>query len=305
LQQHWSSCVIWNPLKQNWRKDWRDSPVFPWQLRHISRAVSRAMADRGALSVRPSLRGTLPDPTDGRPVVLACCDDVYFYRFARQLAFSAVDRSPATRIHLHIYEPGPICIADAEALGKRLHPHLTVSHDGPERNPCGEGPAPYFTGGRFAVAAEILAASPAPLMVIDADGIVRADLAPEFSKIPDCDVGLILRPRRKKPWRRVLACATLFQPTAAGRRLADDLSAAIHLSLQCKPHYHVDQTAMAFLLDAWRQSGLPLRIAELGMTWGDHDFADSSAIWSAKGARKREMEVISLQQARDYIIGTP
>ncbi|MCA3573499.1 MAG: hypothetical protein IOC86_06235 [Aestuariivirga sp.] len=61
---------------------------------------------------------------------------------------------------------------------------------------------------------------------------------------------------------------------------------------------------MAFLLEAYRKESLPLCIADIDMSWGDHDFADRSAIWSAKGARKRQMEVISLQQARDFIMGT-
>ena len=294
---------IFPQLRPRWWTDRHNSPVFGSQLAHIRQCVSKAFEQNQSPGWSPRLNGRLPDASGDGPILMACCDESYFYRFGRQYLLSAALNCPRSRIHLHIYNPRPLCIADAEFLQARLSPRVTVSHEGPERNPYGEEAPFFFAAGRFAVAAMIARQSHAPIMLTDVDGLVRRSPVPELELLRSYDVGLIRREKMHKPWRRILACAVLVNPTEHALRFLERLSSAIHHSLARRPHYHVDQTAIAFLLDAYAAGGAPLHMAPLGMTWGDHRFSPESIIWSAKGARKQQLQGLSLQQARDIILG--
>ena len=292
--------IRWYKNKRNWWKDRGDSPVYRRELREISASVRLAAAQPEATSWRPILRGKLPQPDGEGPVLLACCDEGYFYRFGRQLAISCILADPALRIHLHIYDPLSLCIADAEFLEERLGPRLTISMEGPERNPyLDQNHSAYFyAAGRFAVAAEVQRHCNAPIMVVDVDGVVRRDTKAEFEKLTSCDVGLIMRPSSLRPWRRVLACAVFINATENGKSFVRDLGAAISLAQRSCPHHHVDQTALHELVVTRAEISPSMKIASLDLLWGDHTFSEESIIWSAKGGRKQSLSGISLRQAR-------
>jgi hypothetical protein len=271
--------------------DLKDSPVF-WHRRIPiwldMQAIYRADVTAN-FAPRLDLLGDLPD-ADGRPVLLACCDEVYFQRFAHHLAASACETSAGLHTHVHIYEPSSRCLKDAATLRRRLGERLTISHEPPGRSPYKEACGFFFASGRFAVAHCILERNRAPVMVIDVDGIVRRDLKPEMSSLAGWDVGLILRPHQKRIWRRVLACAVLVNPTSAGRLFSARLAAAVERVLRRRPRFHCDQLLLYYLREHYRRHGDALRIVDLGERWANHDFDPDSLIWTAKGnARKLEL----------------
>jgi hypothetical protein len=295
--------IRWWKNQRSWWKDRKDSPVYQSELKDIRDSVQKAMERPEDSQWRPRLEGQLPSADSDTPILLACCDEGYFYKFGRQLAISSIIADPDTRIHLHIYDPSPLCTADAEFLQVKLGPRLTVSTEGPERNPYQVPTAYFYAAGRFAVAADVLNHCKSPVMVIDVDGVVRRKMAPEFAKLASCDIGLIMRPEKRKPWRRILACAVFLNPTENGMRFIRDLGEALSLALQSCPAHHVDQTVLHELVHAYRHRGTPLKIAPLDLTWGDHDFSEDSTIWSAKGGRKRQFHGVSLEQARKIMSG--
>ncbi len=271
--------------------DLKDSPVF-WHRR--APVWLRAQAGfRSPLQTgrQPGLQllGDLPK-ADGKPVLLACCDEVYFYRFARDLAASANQASPGVRTHIHIYEPSSQCIDDAAELQHRLGEAMTVSHEPAGRSPY-RTPSPFFfTTARFAIAHHILERNRAPVLMIDVDGIVCRDLEPEIRALAAWDVGLVLRPKQKRIWRRVLACAVLLNPTEESRRFSARLAAALERVLRSAPRFHSDQIVMHYLCQYCRRHGEDVRITDLGERWADHEFTPDGLIWTAKGnARKREL----------------
>lgn len=276
------------------RSDLKDSPVF-WH-RRIPVWLGTQAVLRGGSTIdyapRLTLLGDLPN-ADGQPVLLACCDEVYFQRFAHQLAISACETNASLHTHLHIYEPSSRCLVDAAMLQRRLGDRLTISYEPPGRSPYKQASAFFFTSGRFAVAHRILDRNRAPVMVIDVDGIVRRDLESEISSLSEWDVGLILRPYQKRIWRRVLACAVLFNPTPAGRLFSARLAAAVERVLRRTPRFHADQLLLHYLREHCRRHGDALRIVDLGERWADHQFRLDSLIWTAKG-NTRKLELVRM-----------
>jgi hypothetical protein len=273
------------------RKDKKDNPVFWYQRVPIwigTQAILRTSLTGDDI---PSLRflGDLPN-AGGKPVLLACCDEVYFYRFAYHLAISGHQASPGLSTHIHIYDPSSQCLEDAALLRRRLGDRLTFSHEPPGRSPYKMASPYFFTAGRFAVAQHILERNGGPVLVIDVDGIVRRDLQPEIAYLANWDVGLVLRASRRRQWRKVLACAVLLNPTPAGRLFSARFAVAIERVLRRAPPFHMDQIVLHYLCEHYRRHAAALRIADLGERWADHHFHPESLIWTAKGnARKLEL----------------
>ena len=274
----------------DWR-DWKDNPVFWFQRMPIwlgTQAVARSsLQPDHATSLH--FVGDLPD-SGGEPILLACCDEAYFYRFARHLAVSAHQASPSLFTHIHIYEPSSQCLEDAQALRRRLGDRVTFSHEPPGRSPY-KKPSPFFfITGRFAVAHHLLEKTGSPVLMIDADGIVRGNLPPEIRALASWDVGLILRPSRQHDWRKVLASAVLFNPTPEGRLFAARVAHAIERVMRRAPDFNTDQIILHYLCEYYRRHGGALRMTSLDERWADHDFDPQSLIWTGKGnARKIQL----------------
>ena len=237
------------------------------------------------------IKGEWPDPADPRPVVFAACDEGYFERFGRHLALSSVARSPATRVHLHLYEPQPSCLAEAAALTRRCGDRLTVGHEGPARNPFGRPMSFYFAAGRFAVASRMRKSIAAPILMVDADGLVANELGAGFTALAEAEAGFILQPGNAALYRKILASAIYLGPGSAAAeefftRLADGIGLAI---AEARPH-HVDQIGIHYALGLSAARGDGPTIEPLDLKWSDYKFRPESLIWSTKGARKGRYE---------------
>lgn len=265
-----------------------DNAVWFWQQWRVRRAIDEAFRATTPLELDSAivLEGSWPTAADPRPLVLAASDERYFERFGVHLACSSAARSPATRLHLHLYDPSPAAIEAAAALTAQSGGRLTISHEGPSRNPFGKPESFYFAAGRFAIAARLRRELIAPIMMVDADGLIANDLIAGFDALAGHDAGFILQPDNAARYRRILASAVYLGPGSADffTRLAD----GIGLALRQRGHYHVDQLGIHYAL----QRRGALGVTALGLEWSDYRFAPDSLIWSAKGARKGQYEAL-------------
>ena len=283
---------------------WRnrhDNAVWFWQQRRVRRAMRRAFAAQTPIGLdqRLVLEGGWPNADDPRPVVFAACDDGYFDRFAQHLALSSAARSPGTRVHLHLYEPSPKCLAHAGELVERCGGHLTISHEGAARNPFSRPTSFYFAAGRFAVASRMRKEIRAPILMVDADGLVANDLLNGFAGLRPMEAGFILQAENTALYRKILASAIYLGTTGAQveeffTRLAD----GIGLALAMAGHYHVDQIGIHYALQFCGLHQCEPRIEALGLEWSDYRFDPGSLIWSTKGARKDRYEELLGQVER-------
>jgi hypothetical protein len=275
-----------------------DNAVWIWQQKRVKRAVELAFSRRVPTRLDDALRlsGDWPIADDPRPVVFAACDEGYFYRFGRHLALSSASRSPDTRVHLHVYEPSPSLLEDCAALRTRCGNRLTISHEGLERNPYPEPNAFYYAAGRFAVASRMRRTISAPILMIDADGLVAQDLSAGFAELAGTEAAFVLQPENAALYRKILASA-IYLGTNGERtidffsRLADGIGAALAQG----GRYHVDQIGIHYALEWCRRHHSGPTIEDLDLRWTDYRFAIESLIWSTKGARKGRYEEL-LQQ---------
>lgn len=277
-------------------RTWRnrhDNAVWFWQQHRVRRAIHAAFAADRPLELDGQLvlEGGWPDRDDLRPVVFATCDEGYFRRFGQHLALSGAARSPQTRVHLHLYEPSAECLREANAVVARCGGRLTVSHEGPARNPFGWPMSFYFAAGRFGIASRMRKTIAAPIVMVDADGLVANDLVDGFKGLATMQAGFILQPDNEALYRKILASAIYLGTTGDAvaeffTRLAD----GIGLALAKAGRYHVDQIGIHYALEYCARHGIGPRIDELGLEWSDYEFRPESLIWSTKGARKDRYE---------------
>lgn len=269
----------------------RHSPLMRWR---IERATSRAMAKETAYrrefdAFRQSLQGTLPS-TDGPTVLLAACNELYYWEFARTFLRSIEAIGSPERFHLHLCEPSPEALADIEALASSLSTvELTFTYDDGAFAKLPAYPTIYYAAVRFLVAPLILSATRSSVLCLDVDGIARAPISPAFEAIAgEEDVRLIKRPGEKSV-RRVLASALAIRPSEAGIRFADRLGRAIAAILSMHPRYHVDQIAIVRIVEAMEAKG-ELSTAQMPLSFADHEFGEDSAIWTAKSWQRKNSE---------------
>ena len=270
-----------------------DNAVWWWQQRRVERAVRAAFEAPAPLALDSglALEGDWPDRSDPRPVVLAACDESYFERFGQHLALSSAAQSPGTRIHLHLYEPSAKCRGAVDALKARCKGRLTVSIEGLDRNPFDTPRSFYYAAGRFAVASRMRKQIAAPILMVDADGLVANSLAAGFDQLSGVEAAFILQPENDAPYRKILASAIYLGTTGdLTAEFFTRLSDGIGVALAQGGQYHVDQIGIHHALEWCRENRWGPRIDDLDLEWSDYRFRPQSLIWSTKGARKGRYE---------------
>lgn len=238
-----------------------------------------------------TLDGDWPDRTDPRPVVMAACDEEYFERFGQHLALSSAAQSPDTRVHLHLYAPSPRCRSAIAALKGRCKGRLTVSIEGLERNPFPKPKSFYYAAGRFAVASRMRKEIEAPILMVDADGLVANPLAAGFGALRDVEAAFILQPENDALYRKILASAIYLGTTDERTgEFFTRLSDGIALALAQGGDFHVDQIGIHYALEWCAANRWGPRVEHLDLKWSDYLFRPESLIWSTKGARKGRYE---------------
>ncbi|MCE7028120.1 hypothetical protein [Jiella avicenniae] len=269
----------------------RHSLLSRWR---IERLVKMAMSGKRAHfesydAFRRTLRGDLPTG-GGAPIILAACNELYYWEFARTFLRSIEAVGAPERVHLHLCEPSQKALGDVEALSASLSAvDLTFTWDQGESARLPAYPTIYYAAVRFLIAPLILEATRSTVLCLDVDGIARLPITPALSAITgDEDVRLIKRPGEKSV-RRVLASALAIQPTDAGLRFAGRLGRAIAAILKIRPRYHVDQIAIVRIVEAMEARG-ELRTAQMPHSFADHEFAADSAVWTAKSWQRKNSE---------------
>ena len=228
-------------------------------------------------------------PREHEPgILLACCDEIYYRKFARALVETAKRHSPRQHVHVHVYEPTDAWKAEAKALVGEYR-GLTVSWEDSRRNPYRSEDRNYiyFAAARFAVVRQLVEQFQSPILVVDTDGLVVRSLDEPFASFAGHDVGLIRR-RTLKPWKKNLAAALLVQPTPNGIAFIGRVADVLQMVLARKPDFHVDQLVVHSVDRAFRLSSKSLRVFPLTRVLADWELRPDTYIWSAKGERKTQ-----------------
>jgi hypothetical protein len=134
--------------------------------------------------------------------------------------------------------------------------------------------------------AEIFARSQAIYLCLDADCIVRDDVAARVSALEIADIG-VRRRYHEQPHLTVAAGALMLRPTAAAAKFIDRVSTLIRRALEAREAvWFLDQVVLSHVV---RELGdREVGVSQLDMTYIDWFFHDHSVIWTGKGERKSE-----------------
>ncbi|MGD2074881.1 MAG: hypothetical protein PVI91_05080 [Gammaproteobacteria bacterium] len=276
---------------------------FPWIPRQKARLLSwlvfmtgrnrwsawpfRLFSTSALKRYRESLSGRFPSGVE-KGVLFLSCDEDYYRSFGIHLVRSALKNSKGFNIHLHLnrlsdaYRQQLERFAESETGGL-----LTYTWDDLDLDSLSAPRRWYFLAAvRFVRLHQLVEACHAPVLGLDADGVVVKSLEDKFDQVSGRDVGVYLRLSNTLDWRKVLASALFIMPTPLGRRYIRDVAVVVAWLLSRELHYHVDQLV---IYQVWRlySEGEPgFRVAELSQELADWECRDDSYIWSAKGDRK-------------------
>lgn len=289
----------------------RDDDLGP--IAHLCRMAAALGLNGPHADLGPDLRAAIapseavaaPNAGSGRPdrapdaalTVFLACDPVYLERFGLAALAAFAEAHPGRRLgaHLHLFDPTATACAAADraaaALGLDLV--LTTEATPPETEPHRRGA--YYACARFCRLAEAMAVHRAPVVALDADAIVRRDLAPLLTRT--VDVGLTFSPH-SVPWNRYPAGFLLLRPTAAARAFAADVGRLIGDGLgRGRRLWFLDQWAL--LVAAARLPQARRRIRRFPWTWTyDTEFTDRGWVWQGNDSRKNENPVLCAEIAR-------
>ena len=261
--------------------------VFLLGRSRLFSSVLNLLARLALRNYRDSLAGSFPGNVP-KGVLFLSCDEAYYRDFGTHLVSSALRKSPGFNIHLHVNNP-------SEAFRKELGRFA-------EREPTGlfsytwddldfyrlSGARRwyYLASVRFVRLYQLVHACRAPVLSLDADGVVVKSLDAKFAQMADQDAGIYLRLDNTLDWRKVLASALFIMPTQQAERYIRDVAIVIAWLLKGKLYYHIDQLVIYYMWRFYTTSASGVRVAQLSQELADWECREDSYVWSAKGERK-------------------
>jgi hypothetical protein len=238
------------------------------------------------------IRGVLPSRGE-QPLWLAACDSKYALDHAPQLVRS-IDANDGRDIHLHVINPvSGIERALVGLCASLTRSRLTLTFESVDLSSASpEQRITYYACSRFMIAPKIIQATNRPLIITDADAIVRKRLTMN----PGAGLGLFLREDHPEHMR-IAAGLVYYTPKslnfaqAVGSKLEEVFANGTF-------GWYLDQLIFNA---AHSQLDLPnpQYFTQEHMDW---EFGDDSTIWTGKGPRKYENEAYKAEVAR---YGTP
>lgn len=190
----------------------------------------------------------LGDPaTDdgGSPAVMLSCDDRYFRRFAPAMLESLARRMPGAAVVFHVVNPSMESMEDLARWrrDRRLAFGCSVEQTDFAGWPDSKRLS-YYAAGRFIRAHQWRRRLARPLIVLDVDASVNADLRALAAEMAGYDVGLLIDPRGRGPSRDITVCFNYYNDTPAGAEYLSRTAAYIGWFLaQPDVYWLLDQTA--------------------------------------------------------------
>lgn len=182
-----------------------------------------SLIDRTSVPL-PAVTGAWPS----EPALFLSCDNGYLAKYGMPLLRSLASVAPGCPVHVHII--GEKITLDNLAL------KLTITSEPP---PQGFAIPDYYGAIRLVRFAEALEKSGAPLIMMDADGLVTTDPRPLLAR--DMPVALRVRAGRIEPWHQFSAC--LVGGASAGLPYFKRVAEIVRRSID-KSFWGLDQYAL-------------------------------------------------------------
>ncbi|PSH64889.1 hypothetical protein CU102_20840 [Phyllobacterium brassicacearum] len=223
--------------------------------------------------------------TESSDLILAACNDAYFYTFAIDLIRSMERIESTHSLHLHLLEPSDAVIQKAEELKRKLiWVKLTYTVDQCALAASVNNRAIYYTSARFLLAPSILARGIDRLLIIDVDAVMNFSPWGLFDRTSlKHSGGFIFRPHMNRPTRKVLASAVFFHSSAGSMRLADTLARSLAVTFKSRPRYHIDQILPHYICTIATSRFWDFSTFDIPAKLMGYSYQADAAFWTTKG----------------------
>jgi FkbM family methyltransferase len=196
-------------------------------------------------------------PDHGLPVIFIYCDHAYCIEHALTLIWSIAESGSRCAVHLHVANPGRGLSGILEAVRHQVAPlpvFVSVESGMPHTYTA---PTVYHSCVRFCRMNQLLRRNKAPVIMIDADSLVRRGLEDAPGLDAGADIGLC-RMEHEPMWQEYAAGIFWARPTPAGLAFTARVSAFILDNiLTGHGRWFLDQVALHACLDLGRESDEP------------------------------------------------
>ena len=201
------------------------------------------------------------------PLFASALNNLYFLRFAEELAASFARHRPGDCLHFHIIESDPACVALAQRLRER-HPAVCFNFSAERRAPYANGV--YYTCDRFLILPQLFKRYRVPrIITLDADSVLNNDLSAVLSVLDGYDFACF-NTGRTEPASVYQATFMMFADTPAGRRFIDLLRRFVLAKIDQPPvlTWMLDQAALFSVICYLQASGADFRLGEIDRLTG-------------------------------------
>jgi hypothetical protein len=223
-----------------------DGELGYWSMLRADDAFFERLPSVESVIERLPAMEILADMAEGAgPVIMMNGDEVYVRRFAPNLLQSIARCSPGASVALNVVAPSDGMLNLLMTWRKRLPLNLGLSYERPDLAAWPQSRrSSYFAAARFIRAFQWRLRLDRPIIVLDLDALVRSDLRLLATDMEGYDLGLLLDPRRRGPFREITVCYNYYNDTPlAGRFLATTAAYIGHFLLDAEPRWLLDQTA--------------------------------------------------------------
>jgi len=237
-----------------------DFELLVWSLVHSDARFHDRLDGFVSRQFGSAARRTLvPPASDGRPIVLVGCDDVYWRRFGSDFVASFLERAGACVLHVHVVNPSEETLdaltRRSETSGARLSFSCEVADLSHLSDPAR---LTYFASARFVVAQDLIRQGKGPVIQVDVDSLFLDDPGAAMRAWQSWDIAIMKDGRDRGPTRDFLAGFMAFNCTAKAAAFLDRVVAYIgwHFDGQ-RAYWGLDQAAPYCVYERLDRSGTP------------------------------------------------
>ncbi|MBP2294979.1 tetratricopeptide repeat protein [Azospirillum rugosum] len=207
-----------------------------------------------------AVRRTLAPPAnDGRPILLAGCDDVYWRRFGSDFVASFRERAGSCVLHVHVVNPSAETLDALKRLSDASGGRLSCSCEAIDLSHLSDPVRlTYFASARFAVARDLIRDGKGPVVQVDIDARFLEDPGAAVGAWPSWDIAIMKDRRHRGPTRDFLAGFMAFNRTPRAAAFLDMAVSYIgwHFD-EGRAYWGLDQAAPYCIHDWLDRSGTP------------------------------------------------
>lgn len=247
-----------------------------------------------------------------RIVAFACCDPVYFRKFAWALSSSIIRNAGLDCfVHIHVVNPEPALHEQMDQLRDSLGAARIACTWEHTALPDDDSAKTYYACARFLHLPRVIERYARPVLALDMDLLVVGNLDHVLQAAGDSDLAIIRwHATRWEPWEYFYATALLLRSSPAALAILQRVALFVrHFLLRGERIWLLDQIALFAAIECWpgRDPGerVGLLPPALAMLYGFHarpeEIPDGVVFWVVGYSLEANREALTRRPFTDYL----